>query len=88
MLDLTSNELEPEQGASGVAAALEGSGHGFPLRRLAMRKANIHDEGAASLALAIRRAASAAAAAAEVAGGRPGGAAPAGAYTVSRHSST
>ena len=35
---------------------MEDTGRGWPLRRFAMRKANIHDEGAMSLAGAIRRA--------------------------------
>ena len=48
--------------ARGCAAMMEKHGGGFPLQRLAMRKANIKDPGAMSLAGAIRRAAEAVAA--------------------------
>ena len=45
--------------ARGCAAMMEKHGGGFPLERLAMRKANIKDPGAMSLAGAIRRSAEA-----------------------------
>ena len=45
--------------AAGVADAMERHGRGVPLRRLAMRKANVHDEGAIALAGCIFRAADA-----------------------------
>jgi len=48
--------------ARGCAAMMEKHGGGWPLQRLAMRKANIKDPGAMSLAGAIRRAADAVAA--------------------------
>ena len=48
--------------ARGCASMMEKHGGGFPLQRLAMRKANIKDPGAMSLAGAIRRAAEAVAA--------------------------
>ena len=59
---------------------MEGHGRGWSLRRLAMRKANMHNEGAMSLAGAIRRAAAAVVAfektkdgsGAEIPGGAPG----------------
>lgn len=45
--------------ATGVADAMERHGRGVPLRRLAMRKANVHDEGAIAIAGCIARAADA-----------------------------
>jgi Ran GTPase-activating protein (RanGAP) involved in mRNA processing and transport len=45
--------------ATGVAEAMERHGRGVPLRRLAMRKANVHDEGAIAIAGCIARAADA-----------------------------
>ena len=58
-LDVSWSLKLSDAAASGVASAMETHGRGWPLRRLAMRKANIRDDGAMSLAGAIRRAAEA-----------------------------
>ena len=56
-LDVSWSLKLSDQAGRNVAAAMERHGRGWPLRRLAMRKANMHDEGAMSLAGAIRRSA-------------------------------